>query len=454
MSTTVRGLLIFIGLVVFVALVCVGPAFFWLPQAGNGVGLPVITLPAEVLVPNWPFFGLDFTNTLTSLLLVDAILVVIALVVGRAIRSQSMDRFVPRGLTNFIELIGEFLYNQAYNLLGKRWTRAVFPLAASIFLFLLIGNWIKLVPGVESVGLISCAEYNVFADETNNVATGQTGYAVQGLGGSETEPKPIMALQNNALELGARAGSKATRAETLACEEKYHWAKPPLAQAMEDRAVAAKRADVEAKGEAWTEEKETEAREDYHHKQLLKVLPAAERTGSEEEQLEKAEHIVEAANPDKFIVVPFFRGMATDLNLPIALALIVVLIVQVWGIQALGGSYFFKFINIPALGNIGKKPMGAIDFLVGLIEIISELSRLVSLTFRLFGSIFAGGILLIVFSFLVAFIAPLPIYFLELFIGAIQAYVFAVLTIIYASQAVISHHGDEDHGEAHAEGHH
>jgi F-type H+-transporting ATPase subunit a len=169
---------------------------------------------------------------------------------------------------------------------------------------------------------------------------------------------------------------------------------------------------------------EEEARHAYHARQLAKTqgLPG---------------------NPDRLVVVPFFRGLSTDLNVPLALALIVVLAVQVWGVQALGLPYFYKFINLPALGNLGKKPMGAIDFVVGLIEIISEISRLVSLTFRLFGALFAGGILLVVFAFLVAFILPVPIYILELVIGGMQAYVFATLTIIYASQAVISHHGDE-----------
>ncbi|RPI92601.1 MAG: F0F1 ATP synthase subunit A, partial [Chloroflexi bacterium] len=153
------------------------------------------------------------------------------------------------------------------------------------------------------------------------------------------------------------------------------------------------------------------------------------------------------------VVVPFFRGLSTDLNVPLALAIIVVLAVQFWGVRALGLPYFYKFINLPALGNLNKKPMGAIDFVVGLIEIISEISRLVSLTFRLFGALFAGGILLVVFTFLVAFILPVPIYVLELVIGGMQAYVFATLTIIYASQAVISHHGDEHTAEQHEAAH-
>jgi F-type H+-transporting ATPase subunit a len=161
-----------------------------------------------------------------------------------------------------------------------------------------------------------------------------------------------------------------------------------------------------------------------------------------------------AGNAELFTVIPFFRPLTTDLNLTLALAIITVFTVQLWGVQALGIPYFFKFVNIPALGNIQKNPMGGMDFVVGLIEIVSELSRLVSLSFRLLGSMFAGGILLAVMSFLVAGLLPVVFYFLEIFFGLIQAYVFAILTVMYASQAVTAHHGDdhEEHGE-HAEAH-
>lgn len=458
MSAALRGLLVLAAIIGFVALVCVWLPFTFLPSIGAGVALPVISLPAEVLAGNvLPDF--DFTNTMTSLLLVDALLLLIAVVVGRAYRSASPDRFVPRGLTNFIELIGEFLYNQAYNLLGNR-TRAVFPLAASIFLFLLLGNWLKLVPGFEAVGFTVCAEYNIFAPDTDPEAPGQLGYRVSGLD-AQGNPTGILTLFNSdndgdgVFNLSERAGERVVRANTLHCEEKHEWGKAPIAQAKEDRAIAAKRADAEAKGEAWTAEKEEKARKEYHNKQMLKVLTAEEKAEleTEEEKLEAAKKKIEEADPNFFTLVPFFRGMTTDLNLPIALAVIVVVMVQVWGVQAQGGAYFFKFINLPALGKLGKRPLGAVDFIVGVIEIVSELSRLVSLTFRLFGAIFAGGILLVVFSFLIAFLLPIPIYFLELFIGGIQAYVFAILTIIYASQAV-AHHGDDEHGHDESGGHH
>jgi F-type H+-transporting ATPase subunit a len=119
--------------------------------------------------------------------------------------------------------------------------------------------------------------------------------------------------------------------------------------------------------------------------------------------------------------------------------------------MAQGLPYFEKFINVSALGNIGKKPMGAIDFLVGLIEIISEIGKIVSLAFRLFGNLFAGGVALMAISFLVALIVPVVIYGLEVIIGTVQALVFAVLTLVFSVQAMESHHGEHEHHEEHGE---
>jgi len=111
-----------------------------------------------------------------------------------------------------------------------------------------------------------------------------------------------------------------------------------------------------------------------------------------------------------------------------------------------------KFIPIRSLGNVAKNPMGAIDLIVGPLELVSELSKIVSLSFRLFGNIFAGGILIAVMLFLVGTGIPVVFYALELIVGLAQALVFAVLTLVFISQAMEGHHGDEEHGE-HAEAH-
>ncbi len=134
-----------------------------------------------------------------------------------------------------------------------------------------------------------------------------------------------------------------------------------------------------------------------------------------------------------------------------ALALISVFAIQIFGVKAQGPNYFQKFVNLRALGNAGKKPLGVIDFGVGLIEIISEIGKIISLAFRLFGNMFAGGILLIVMSFLVAAILPMVFYGLEIIITTIQALVFAVLTLVFVSQAMEGHHEERRRSHHHEE---
>lgn len=150
------------------------------------------------------------------------------------------------------------------------------------------------------------------------------------------------------------------------------------------------------------------------------------------------------------------RPVHTDVNAPLAIAIFSFLFVEFWGIQSLGPGYLSKFF---AFGAVFKKgPLGLIDIFVGLLELVSEFSRIVSFTFRLFGNIFAGSVLMLMMTFLTPFILILPFYGLEIFVGTIQAFVFAVLTLVFAMMAVISHHGDEHedehgHGEAHHAAH-
>jgi len=157
------------------------------------------------------------------------------------------------------------------------------------------------------------------------------------------------------------------------------------------------------------------------------------------------------ALPFIFHITPFVRGQATDLNLAFFLALLSMISVQAYGVYANKGAYFEKFVNLSALGNLGKKPLGAIDFIVGVIEIISEIGKIVSLAFRLFGNIFAGAVALAAITFLVSLLIPGVIYLLEIIVGSVQALVFAVLTTVFAVQAMESHHGGDDH--EHAEEH-
>jgi len=149
----------------------------------------------------------------------------------------------------------------------------------------------------------------------------------------------------------------------------------------------------------------------------------------------------------EYLLIPFVRVVSTDLNFTLALALVAVVMIQVFGIRSQGGAYFGKFWNT---GTVFTKPIfGVIDFGVGLLEIISEFSKVLSFAFRLFGNIFAGSVLLFVIGSLVPVFAQSIFYLLEFFVGAIQAIVFGLLAMTFMAQATQGH-GGEHHEEAHA----
>jgi F-type H+-transporting ATPase subunit a len=137
--------------------------------------------------------------------------------------------------------------------------------------------------------------------------------------------------------------------------------------------------------------------------------------------------------------VPTFRAPSADLNMTFALSLTTMFMVQVWGVRALGGSYFKKFFNAS-----GKGFMIGINIFVGILELISEFARIISFGFRLFGNIFAGEIVLATMAFLVMYVIPVPFYILEVFVGFVQALVFTMLALVFFSMATVGHH-DEGH---------
>ena len=149
------------------------------------------------------------------------------------------------------------------------------------------------------------------------------------------------------------------------------------------------------------------------------------------------------AHEGGYALVPFVRVASTDLNFTVALALISVVMTQVMGVRALGATYFTKFINV---GGIFTRPVfGLIDFFVGLLELLSEFSKLLSFSFRLFGNIFAGSVLLFVIGTLIPVFVQSMFLGLEFFVGLIQAVVFGMLTMVFMAQAT------QGHGEHHEE---
>ncbi|MFA6393985.1 MAG: F0F1 ATP synthase subunit A [Patescibacteria group bacterium] len=140
------------------------------------------------------------------------------------------------------------------------------------------------------------------------------------------------------------------------------------------------------------------------------------------------------------VFVPFLRGGTADLNTTLALAIIGVVASHIFGVMALGvWKYFNKFINIKAFLEIPKKIrkdptiiiVNPIKAFVGLIEIVGEVAKIASLSFRLFGNIFAGEVLLASMAAILAFGLPVPFMFLEVVVGLIQALIFSMLILAY-----------------------
>ncbi len=156
-------------------------------------------------------------------------------------------------------------------------------------------------------------------------------------------------------------------------------------------------------------------------------------------------------------LIPLFRPATSDLNLTLAIAVLSVVVTHIAGTRVLGvASHVSKFFNIRGVFRaVRKGPMAivvaGIEFFVGLLEVIGEFAKTLSLSLRLFGNVFAGEILIGVMMSLVAFVIPIPFIFLEILVGVIQATVFAMLVLVYLTVATSAHGHDEE--EAHAEPH-
>ncbi len=301
---------------------------------------PHVQLPPEAyshdplfVIPGiGPFY---WTNTMTAMVIADLLLILMALTVRRVVKSGQL---IPKGVTGAVEALLEVIHNLTETTAGK-WTKAIFPFFAAITLLVLVVNWMELIPGVDSIGVLE------------------------------------------------------------------------------------------------------EAKEGQHGYMTTEVVPGV-YTISEAPKSTNGEHETESATP-LYVLVPFVRVLSTDLNFTIALALIAVIMTQVMGLRALGVGYLSKFINVKGL--FSRPIFGVIDFGVGLLELISEFSKILSFSFRLFGNIFAGSVLLFVMGTLLPIIQSVFL-MLEFFVGLIQAVVFGMLTMVFMSQATAGHAGhDEEH---------
>ena len=302
------------------------------------VVLPEISIPAE---PVFELFGFRITNTLLA-----TWLTMLILIVGSWLITRKM-RVVPRRLQSALEMIVESLLGLVEGAAGKKWARRFLPIVATIFLFLLLSNWLGLTPLFGGWGVLH---------------------------ESHEEGKGVPVVWNDSHTVG-----KIVREDS----------------------------DPQAEG--------------------------------------------------NYILAPMFRSAATDMNTTLALALISVTLTQFFGLKALGIPYLGKFFAVGrivkaftkkgqgCMGRIGNFGMGFIDMFVGVIETISEIGKIISFSFRLFGNIMAGEVLLGVLGFLIPYLVSLPFYGLELFVGFVQALVFMMLSVAFFVTAISSHGGEEAH---------
>ncbi|MEK7539374.1 MAG: FoF1 ATP synthase subunit a [Patescibacteria group bacterium] len=154
--------------------------------------------------------------------------------------------------------------------------------------------------------------------------------------------------------------------------------------------------------------------------------------------------------------VPFLRGGTADVNTTIALAILAVLGANLFGIFSIGlWKIFNKYVNLKALGQIFTKIkndktviiVAPLTFFVGLLELVGEFAKVASLSFRLFGNVFAGEVLLVSMATIIAYILPIPFIFLEILVGVIQALIFSMLLVVYFTISATDHNEHEKREE-------
>jgi F-type H+-transporting ATPase subunit a len=408
-----------------------------------GVGLivakgpqPEIVVPAEVL---WKAGPLNITNTMLTAWVVMAFLVILSLL---ATRSMSL---MPGGLQNFVEAAIGFLVDQVENIAGEAKGRVFFTVIATIFLFVLVSNWFGLLPFFNAIGKSEDIGHEIFHEIEVHAAEGKgfekeedfAGWIMDG-SSSFIYTKPNAKDADFVIPAGSSAGAAADKyvvflAETFAGYKRAEGASEELVTPEEVREAAAI---LERTADA---------------PKLLIADEAAEH-GTEGEGEAAHEGVVSPAlgvtitginfeDSQKFaLVIPYFRGVYSDVNNTLALGIIAFFMIEFWGFKFLGFGYLGKFFVAP-----WKSPIGTF---VGLLELLSEFIRIISFTFRLFGNIFAGEVLVLMLTFLMPFVLVDLIYGLELFVGFIQASVFALLTLVFAVMAT-EHHGEDEHHEGH-----
>lgn len=439
--------------------------------------IPFIQLPGENLPSgyNIPFTDMRITNTLVAAVIVWILLLLFLAYIARR-RPKDGSEVPPGGFYNMFEALYEGLMGFISGIAGGAHFRLIFNMFMTIFLIVLLSNWMSLIPGIDTVGFIHAhtkEKYDPATDEYKVITT--DGYEIYqgflGISYVNGQCDWISPADEAAADEAALANAEAARLaaiDELAVKDAYaryqaahdgHGddATEEGAGGHGDDDHAEEAGDSDEASAAYDEvlaarEAEKQARRDRDCYTGVAISPwedGYEPSGKDDKKAPIQLHPDPGSAEAKrvpWVVLPLVRVASTDLNMTLTLAIIAVVMVQYVGVKALGIGYLTKFFNF---GTLFKSPLGGIDVAVGLLELIGDFAKILSFSFRLLGAMFAGAILLFVMSFLVP-ILPWPFFILEFFVGAIQALVFALLTAIFMNLATISHHHDDDHDHAEA----
>ncbi len=407
-----------------------------------GIGLliargpqPEIIVPAEIITKVGP---LNISNTLITSWMSMLVIIGISLAATRGMK------MLPSGLQNFVEAVIEFLLDQVENVAGTVNGRRFFAVVATFFLFIIVSNWMGLLPFFNAIGKTEDVGAHIFHEIVRHAEEGKpfeedehfAAWFMENAGGVAITKPGAEAVE---FEVPARtsAGEALDRYIVFLAEsftdfhrdsEDEHAA--PTAEEVK-AALAALERDPKAPKLVTAAAEGGHGSEEGAH---------GEARGVESPALHVVVTDVEFPGQKLALVIPLFRSAFSDINNTLALGFCSFLIVEFFGFRSLGLGYLRKFFNF-------SNPV--LTF-VGFLELVSEFIRIISFAFRLFGNIFAGEVLIIMLTFLMPFLLVDVIYGLELFVGFIQAAVFSLLTLVFLVMAV-EHHGDDHEHEGHGE---
>lgn len=454
---------VLLGILFAGVLLVVGKALFNAPLPNISLGGEKVIADIYQIEALGPIGNFSITNTLLGAWVALILLVTIAFIATRNMK------LIPTGLQAIAEWTIEGLLKLVEDITGsKAKARKIFPLIATIFLFVLIANWTGLLPFYNGFGktvsaehLIAHAAEDVIKESLVEMEDEHAHELAEKFYHHELTDEAINEVREVEHKHFPEEGDKVTSAAAL--NDKILAKLKSKKLFLMDKAGGVTFLNIGFKSERLggigllRDRKEISAKDYYVTVVLEQYDPALNKDVREAKNIEEQKELLglkDVHEDDSGSVVaaefiPYFRSANSDLMMTLAIAIIAMFMVEFWGVTSNGlFKYAGRFINF---SDFKKGPlMGGIGFIVGILEGVSEFARLISFTFRLFGNILAGEILVFVFLFLLPFTAVVIPLGLEVFVGFIQAIVFSGLILVFATGAMESH---EAHGEA-PEGHH